>query len=53
MLDGLGWLARHGASQAIVNTQEHNVDALALYARLGFRREPHGLAVLARSTADP
>jgi ribosomal protein S18 acetylase RimI-like enzyme len=53
VLDGLGWLARHGASQAIVNTQEHNLDALALYARLGFRREPHGLAVLARSTADP
>ena len=53
VLDGLGWLARHGASQAIVNTQEHNLDALALYARLGFRREPHGLAVLARSTAEP
>lgn len=53
VLDGLGWLARHGASQAIVNTQERNLDALALYARLGFRREPHGLAVLARSTADP
>ena len=53
VLDGLGWLARHGASQAIVNTQEHNLDALSLYARLGFRREPHGLSVLARSTAEP
>jgi ribosomal-protein-alanine N-acetyltransferase len=52
VLDGLGWLARHGASQAIVNTQEHNTAALALYTRLGFRREPHGLSVLARSTAD-
>jgi GNAT superfamily N-acetyltransferase len=52
VLDGLRWLGRHGVSQAIVNTQEHNLDALSLYARLGFRREPHGLVVLARSTAD-
>jgi ribosomal protein S18 acetylase RimI-like enzyme len=53
VLDGLRWLGRHGVSQAIVNTQEHNVDALSLYTRLGFRREPHGLAVLARTTAAP
>jgi ribosomal protein S18 acetylase RimI-like enzyme len=51
VLDGLRWLARHGVSQAIVNTQEHNAGALALYSRLGFRRERHGLSVLARSTA--
>jgi ribosomal protein S18 acetylase RimI-like enzyme len=51
VLDGLRWLARHGVSQAIVNTQEHNAGALALYSRLGFRRERHGLSVLARSTS--
>ena len=53
VLDGLRWLGRHGVSQAIVNTQERNESALALYTALGFRREPHGLSVLARRTADP
>ena len=46
VLDGLAWLARHGVSQAIVNTQEHNDGALALYQHLGFRLQPGGLAVL-------
>jgi hypothetical protein len=30
----------------MVNTQERNSSALALYEQLGFRRQPGGLAVL-------
>jgi GNAT superfamily N-acetyltransferase len=45
-LDGLRWLRRWGAQQAMVNTQESNTGALALYERLGFRLQPSGLAVL-------
>lgn len=44
--DGLRWLKRWRAAQAIVNTQVGNEGALALYQHLGFRREPTGLAVL-------
>ncbi len=44
--DGLGWLRRHGCDSAVVNTQEGNATALAVYEHLGFRRQPHGLAVL-------
>ena len=33
----------------MVNTQESNTGALALYERVGFTRQPGGLAVL---TAD-
>ena len=46
LLDGLDWLRRRGARHAIVNTQEANLNALALYERLGFRRKPGGLLVL-------
>lgn len=46
--DGLRWLRRHGAAQALVNTQHGNSGALALYERLGFRHLPHGLVVLSR-----
>ncbi|HEX4866877.1 MAG TPA: GNAT family N-acetyltransferase [Acidimicrobiales bacterium] len=47
--DGLRWLRRWGAREVLVNTQEGNQAALALYDALGFTREPGGLAVLARS----
>lgn len=50
VVDGLRWLRRHGVTQAVVNTQVDNASALATYEHLGFRREPEGLAVLARST---
>jgi mycothiol synthase len=46
VLDGLAWLARRGARRVLVNTQEGNEAALALYHRLGFRPEPDGLDVL-------
>ena len=44
--DGLRWLKRWGAERCLVNTQETNQRALALYEGLGFRRESAGLAVL-------
>jgi ribosomal protein S18 acetylase RimI-like enzyme len=44
--DGLRWLRRWGAREALVNTQLDNLAALALYERLGFRQQAHGLAVL-------
>ena len=46
LLDGMHWLRRRGARHAVVNTQESNDAALALYERLGFKRQPPGLAVL-------
>lgn len=46
VLDALHWLARHGVTTAVVNTQESNVAALGLYGALGFVRQPEGLAVL-------
>jgi ribosomal protein S18 acetylase RimI-like enzyme len=46
VVDGLRWMRRWGADRAVVNTQEENAAALALYERLGFRRQPGGLAVL-------
>jgi ribosomal protein S18 acetylase RimI-like enzyme len=46
LLDGLAWLARHGATRAFVNTQTTNRSALALYHEVGFREEPVGLSVL-------
>lgn len=49
--DGLRWLRRWGADQCMVNTQEGNDRALDLYERMGFRREPAGLAVLASRLA--
>lgn len=49
LLDGLRWLERRRVKRVMVNTQETNAAALALYEREGFEREPGGLAVLARS----
>jgi len=46
VLDGLRWLRRWRVDRAVVNTQLDNAAALALYERLGFRREPTGLSVL-------
>lgn len=53
VVDALRWLRRHGIQQAVVNTQESNAPALAMYERLGFRREPEGLAVLTKRSFDP
>lgn len=44
--DALAWAQRRGAASMLVNTQERNRTALALYERVGFRRETHGLVVL-------
>ena len=44
--DALSWLATRGTHRAVVNTQEGNAAALALYEALGFRPEPAGLDVL-------
>lgn len=44
--DALGWLKRHGARSAMVNTQERNVSALSLYRACGFEEEAAGLTVL-------
>jgi ribosomal protein S18 acetylase RimI-like enzyme len=49
VVDGLRWALRRGAASVLVNTQESNTRAVALYERLGFRHEPQGLAVLERS----
>jgi ribosomal-protein-alanine N-acetyltransferase len=48
VIDGLRWLRRWRVERAVVNTQLDNAPALALYERLGFRREPGGLSVMAR-----
>jgi ribosomal-protein-alanine N-acetyltransferase len=45
--DALRWLRRWRAERAMVNTQLANDRALALYERVGFRRESSGLSVLA------
>lgn len=44
--DALWWVKRRGATSLLVNTQESNTVALALYEHMGFLREEHGLAVL-------
>jgi GNAT superfamily N-acetyltransferase len=44
--DGLRWLRRWGARDALVNTQEGNHRSLRLYQRAGFVLQPDGLAVL-------
>ena len=53
VLDGLMWLRRWRVREALVNTQESNERAVALYERLGFRRRPGGLAVLHRTLSEP
>ncbi len=47
LADGLQWLERRRVRRVMVNTQERNLGALALYERHGFERQPGGLAVLA------
>ena len=46
VIDGLRWMKRRGVDRAVVNTQERNETALALYQHLGFTVQPSGLAVL-------
>lgn len=53
VVDALRWAARHGATTVLVNTQEANRAALALYEHLGFAREDHGLVVLERVLHRP
>jgi ribosomal-protein-alanine N-acetyltransferase len=50
--DALRWAARRGARTMLVNTQEQNHPAVALYERLGFLLEPDGLDVLERDLPD-
>ncbi len=50
--DSLEWCVRKGCQSVLVNTQEANSRALALYEHLGFRSEPTGLAVLERPLDD-
>lgn len=51
VVDGLWWLRRWRVTDALVNTQERNERAVALYERLGFRLRPGGLAVLEHTLA--
>ncbi len=44
--DAFRWLRRRGADTCLVNTQESNKRALALYEHLGFERQNEGLVVL-------
>jgi ribosomal protein S18 acetylase RimI-like enzyme len=46
LYDGLRWLRRWGARDALVNTQEGNERSLRLYHRAGFVLQADGLAVL-------
>ena len=52
VVDALSWMAARGAHDAVVNTQTDNQRALDLYVRLGFRRQPEGLAVLGRHLGE-
>lgn len=52
VLDGARWLARRHARTVLVNTQETNETALALYESLQFRRKPEGLHVLSAPIAS-
>lgn len=51
--DSLRWLRRTGARVAVVNTQERNQGALALYLATGFVLEPQGLTVLSYALGSP
>ena len=53
LVDGLRWLRRWGARDALVNTQEDNRRSLRLYQRSGFVLQPDGLSVLELSLGDP
>lgn len=53
LFDGLHWLARWGARDALVNTQVGNERSRTLYERSGFKMQPAGLAVLRLDIADP
>lgn len=44
--DSFDWLHRRGADLSLVNTQETNSRALALYEHIGYRKQPEGLLVL-------
>jgi GNAT superfamily N-acetyltransferase len=44
--DGLRWLRRWGARDALVNTQEGNERSLRLYQRMGFVLQPDSLTIL-------
>jgi ribosomal protein S18 acetylase RimI-like enzyme len=52
LLDGLRWLRRWGARDALVNTQEGNDRSLRLYQRVGFVLQPDGLTVLRLALGD-
>jgi ribosomal protein S18 acetylase RimI-like enzyme len=49
VLDALGWLARRRADEVLVNTQQSNHRAIALYRSLGFEPDRSELIVLERS----
>jgi ribosomal protein S18 acetylase RimI-like enzyme len=53
LVDGLRWLRRWGARDALVNTQEDNRRSLRLYQRSGFVLQAEGLSVLQLSLVDP
>jgi ribosomal protein S18 acetylase RimI-like enzyme len=48
VFDALTWMRRRGVTRALVNTQQSNQGALALYHACGFRVLPEGLQVLVR-----
>jgi ribosomal protein S18 acetylase RimI-like enzyme len=48
VFDALTWMRRRGVTRALVNTQQSNHGALALYHACGFRVLPEGLQVLVR-----
>jgi ribosomal protein S18 acetylase RimI-like enzyme len=52
LLDGLRWLRRWGADDALVNTQEGNDRSLRLYQRVGFVLQHEGLTVLRLDLGD-
>lgn len=48
--DGLSWLLGKGASEVLVNTQEHNSRALGLYEHVGYVLQSEKLSVLSWTT---
>jgi len=49
VLDALAWARRRHVRRVLVNTQDDNVRALALYRQLGFQMTATDLVVLTRS----